>query len=88
MEGIKENGVLTSIANDRPEWTSEWVVSLPEGQLRQDSAEMLTANWSAFDPDAAGAWINSLPAGPSREAAVQAWEKRLELPENPFMTDE
>jgi hypothetical protein len=29
----------------------------------------LAANWSAFDPAAAEAWIATLPAGPVRAAA-------------------
>ncbi|MES2705495.1 MAG: hypothetical protein V4726_02720 [Verrucomicrobiota bacterium] len=88
VAGVKDAAVLTSIANARPEWTSQWLSGLPEGLLRQDTAEMLSANWSAYDPGAAKDWIDSLPPGPSREAAVKAWDKRLEVPNNPFLLED
>lgn len=87
MEAIMDAGVLSRIASSRPEWTAGWLASLPEGALRQETAEMLAANWSTFDPEAAEAWIGSLPPGPSRDAALRAWDKRLEVRDNPFMTE-
>lgn len=85
---LKPEGVLSEIATARPEWTSQWLTTLPEGQLRQDAAESLVANWSAFDPEAAKAWFDSLSAGPSRDAAAKAWEHRLEVEKNPYTPED
>jgi hypothetical protein len=35
------------------------------------------SNWAASDPTAAGQWLQGLPAGASRESAVQAYVSQL-----------
>lgn len=41
---------------------SQWVQSLPSGDARLWAQKNLGANWSQFDPDAAGQWLKTLPA--------------------------
>jgi hypothetical protein len=64
-----DKGILTDLAISRPEFTASWLLDLPDPALQAKAADTLAANWSAFDPAAADAWIASLPAGPLREAA-------------------
>ena len=64
-----DEGILTDLAISRPEFTASWLLDLPDPAVQAKAADTLAANWSAFDPAAADAWIASLPAGPVREAA-------------------
>jgi len=64
-----DEGILTDLAISRPEFTASWLLDLPDPAVQAKAADTLAANWSAFDPAAADAWIASLPAGPLREAA-------------------
>ncbi len=66
---LGDKGILAELAISKPEFTADWVTSLPEGPLRKSAAETLTANWAAFDPAAAREWTQSLPAGELRSAA-------------------
>ena len=78
VNDLKEEGVIAEIAIARPEWTAAWLQRLPDAALQAETACTLAANWSAFDPDAAGRWINSLPDGPLRESAVAGFDHRNE----------
>ena len=42
-----------------------------------DAARRLVSSWVSDDPAAAGAWLQTLPAGTSREAAAQAYVSQL-----------
>lgn len=64
-----DEGILTDLAISRPEFTASWLLDLPDPAVQAKAADTLAANWSAFDPAAADAWIASLPVGPVREAA-------------------
>jgi hypothetical protein len=64
-----DQGILTDLAISRPEFTSSWLLDLPDPAVQAKAADTLAANWSSFDPAAADAWIATLPAGPLREAA-------------------
>ena len=64
-----DEGILTDLAISQPEFTASWLLELPDAAVQAKAADTLAANWSAFDPAAADAWIASLPAGPVREAA-------------------
>jgi hypothetical protein len=62
-------GVLVDLATSRPEFTASWLLELPDSALRAEAAKTLAANWAAFDPAAADAWIGTLPPGPVLDAA-------------------
>jgi hypothetical protein len=64
-----DEGILTDLAISRPEFTASWLLDLPDPAVQAKAADTLAANWSAFDPAAADAWIATLPAGPLRDAA-------------------
>lgn len=66
-----DTGVLVDLATSRPEFTAAWLMDLPDAALQAEAAKTLVANWAAFDPVAADAWIGSLTPGPVREAAQQ-----------------
>lgn len=70
-----ERGILTELATARPEFTASWLLGLPEGEFRIQAADTLIANWAAFDPVAAGGWIEALPEGPLREGAERGLER-------------
>ncbi len=76
VEDLKSEGVIAEIAIARPEWTSVWLQRLPDAALQVEAAHTLAANWAAFDPDAAGRWIDSLPDGPVRESALIGFDQR------------
>ncbi len=53
---------------------SQWVQSLPSGDARLWAQKNLGANWSQFDPDAAGQWLKTLPA--SERTQVEEFIKK------------
>ena len=67
--------VLAELAIAQPEYTGLWLQRLPDPELQAQAAKTLSANWSAFDPAAAAAWINSLPAGPVRDTAAEEFNR-------------
>lgn len=71
---IGREGVFADLATSRPEFTSGWLLTLPDQKLQTQAAETLMANWGAFDPAAAQAWAGDLPPGPVRDAAWQGLE--------------
>jgi hypothetical protein len=81
-----DKGILTDLAISRPEFTAGWLLELPDPAVQAKAADTLAANWSAFDPAAADAWIANLPAGPVREAAEKgrvSWKAEKD-PSDPF----
>jgi hypothetical protein len=64
-----DKGIFADLAISRPEFTATWLAGLPDPTVQAAAANVLAANWWAFDPAAADAWIESLPTGPVREAA-------------------
>ena len=52
-------------------------VRFGEGTLRENAARDLISNWAREDSTAAAAWLQTLPAGASRESAVQAYVAQL-----------
>jgi hypothetical protein len=74
---LDEKGVLAELAISQPRYTSLWLQRLPDPGLQQQTAHTLAANWSVFDPEAAAEWINKLPDGPVREAALAGYDHRL-----------
>lgn len=83
---VSGEGVFADLAIARPEFTANWLMDLPDPALQAQAADTLTANWSAFDPVAAGAWVETLPQGTLREAAERGMEKRVQAadPFDPF----
>ena len=77
-EELPRQDVIADIAIARPEWTSVWLQRLPDAALQTETAQTLAANWGAFDPEAAGRWIDSLPDGPVRESALSGFDHRNE----------
>lgn len=73
--GLKERGVLSELAITRPEFTSEWLLTLPDEKTQVQAALTLTSNWGSFDPTAARAWTDDLPEGALRKAAEEGMEK-------------
>jgi len=69
---LQSDEALSRIAAARPEFTAEWLHSLPEGPVQNDAVFALSANWSTFDRPAAENWIATLPAGPLKNIAVDA----------------
>jgi hypothetical protein len=75
----------------------KWMNRLPE-PARVRPAILLATNWSAYAPDDAAAWVQSLPAGPTRDAAAGGmavslrhdaeealhWAKQITEPETQF----
>lgn len=74
LKGMDDKGVLSELAISEPEFTAKWVSQLPEPKFQATAARALTANWGAFNPQAAAEWIESLPAGEVRDAAVAGME--------------
>jgi hypothetical protein len=63
---------LSVIAASRPEFTAQWLQTLPAGNIQTNAAVALAANWSNFDRPATEAWIAQLPPGPIKEAAARS----------------
>ena len=66
---LKDEGILAELATSRPEFTTSWLLGLPDPAIQAEAANTLTANWAAFDPKSANQWVQSLPPGPVRESA-------------------
>jgi hypothetical protein len=49
------------------------LAQFPEGELRTDVMQRLVKDWAENDAAAAGKFLEGLPAGKSREAAVNAY---------------
>lgn len=77
ISGLTDEGVLAELAIAQPEYTGLWLQRLPDPELQTQAAKTLSANWAAFDPAAAAAWINSLPAGPVRDTATEEFRQQL-----------
>ena len=60
---------VEELAASRPEFTAAWVEALPEGEFRQNSANVLRATWRRFNPESADAWVESLE-DPELKAAL------------------
>ncbi len=88
VEDLEKRGVIAEIAIARPEWTSVWLQRLPDAALQVETAHTLAANWAAFDPEAAGRWIDSLPDGPVRESALSGIDRRHASERDPFGGEE
>jgi hypothetical protein len=63
------SGILADLAISTPEFTAAWLVNLSDPAIQKTAANTLTANWGAFDRDAAKQWVASLPDGELRQAA-------------------
>ena len=46
-------------------------------KTRQRAFESVMNRWAQNDPYAAGSWLGTLPAGDSRDAAVNAYTRRI-----------
>ena len=64
---------LSELAAARPEFTADWLHTLPSGPVQTDAAVALAANWATFDQPATEAWISTLTDGPVKEAAMKAF---------------
>jgi len=53
------------------------VAEFGEGKLREDTSRNLMSAWANDDPTAAGQWLQTLPAGASREAALETYVSTL-----------
>ena len=63
------SGILADLAISAPEFTAAWLENLSDPAIQKTAANTLTANWGAFDLDAAKQWVASLPDGELRQAA-------------------
>jgi hypothetical protein len=74
--------VADALAKSSPEKAAEWVADLPEGS-RSRAMASVAGRWASKDPNAAGTWLDSIPASPERNEAVVnfAWTVRREDPE-------
>ncbi|MBK1884045.1 hypothetical protein JIN85_16620 [Luteolibacter pohnpeiensis] len=79
-----DDSFLMDLSISRPEFTANWVMGLPDGEIQREAARTLISNWAAFDPDAANNWINSLPPGPVRGAAEEGLSKTTKQNQSPF----
>ena len=75
LENLGRSGVLTELSVSQPQYTGLWLQRLRHPDLQMEAAETLSSNWSAFDPEAAAKWINGLPDGAVRQAAMDGYEK-------------
>ena len=66
---INEPRAIAELTISRPEFTSQWLTTLPAGHFRTNAARVLGANWSKLDLTATSAWIETLPDGPMKTAA-------------------
>jgi hypothetical protein len=76
LQDLKKEGIIADFSISEPVWTSAWVRGLTDSSLQNEAAETLTANWGAFDPDAARQWVESLPKGALRIAAETGFNRR------------
>ena len=67
------SSMLSELAAARPEFTADWLHTLPSGPVQTDAAVALAANWATFDQPATEAWISTLTDGPVKEAAMKAF---------------
>ena len=74
----KNKEALSYLAAARPQFTAQWIETLPEGDIQTDAAVALAAHWSIFDRPATEAWIESLPDGPIKEVAAETLEKPID----------
>ena len=63
---------LSELTISRPEFTSQWIHELPPGELQNNVAETLAANWIKYDPAATREWIQQLAEGELKETAQKA----------------
>jgi len=63
---------LVELTTARPEFTSQWIHELPPGELQNNAAEILVANWNKYDPAATQEWIQNLPEGELRTKTLEA----------------
>ena len=69
---------IAELSFSRPEFTSEWVSTLPPGDFQNNVAASLATNWARFDRESAQAWIESLPEGPMKTQAETMLAKPIE----------
>ncbi|GAA5127869.1 hypothetical protein GCM10023212_33570 [Luteolibacter yonseiensis] len=53
------------------------VMTIENAEMRRQGLRVATFEWSGPDPDLAAAWVNKLPAGPDRDAAIEGMVKRF-----------
>lgn len=66
---------IAELTISRPEFTSEWVSTLPPGDFQNNIASALATNWARFDRESAEAWVQALEPGPMQEKAKEALTK-------------
>lgn len=67
-----KEGILGDLSNSEPQWMSGWVNGVLDANVREKAVRTLAKNWMAFDPQGAGEWLDSLPAGKTKVWADDA----------------
>ncbi len=62
---------IAELATIRPEFMATWLETIPSSQFRNEAAAMLGINWSLLHPEAAEAWVQSLPQEDETRAFVE-----------------
>ena len=68
--GSATAAIASNWAQDDPKAASQWVMTLPEGDLRNTSVRSLVNSLGDKDIKAAAEFVNTLPGGKDRDAAV------------------
>jgi hypothetical protein len=69
--GMLVNFVAGQWARYQPQEAAAWVMSLPEGELRNNALIGLGESWSDVDPAQAAEFAVTLPSGPVRQLALR-----------------
>lgn len=82
-QGPEQDRALVSIvqqwAQVDPVVASSWVSQFPDDLLGRDAVEVMVNLWARRDPIASREWLSSLPFGRTRNAAVLAYSRVIEL---------
>src|SRR4029077_1096928 len=74
-EGSRAKGaesLARAWALQAPNEAIAWAHSLPEGNMRNETAAAIASGWAAKDAHGAADWVASLPAGQERDRSAEA----------------
>lgn len=71
------NTLLHAWADQDLDATKEWVLALPNGNLRAECISQITLKMAQHDAASAGAWLNRLPKDEVRDRAVQSFASQV-----------
>ncbi len=77
QDSIIPGALLQNWTRHDAEGAAEWVTSLPEGKLREQSMPALVSSWANRDLVAAGEWLKQLPKGRERDLAAERYAGKV-----------